>query len=600
MKAKFNIGDKVKVVKNGYGIGSIDINKKVTIILNTDEYMINMVGYYVDPPLGNNLRGSCIGEDSFELVETSHVNKSTDFKIGKKVKLISSDRCSISDKLVVGQIYTIKLTEENNIKVEEGRLPLWINKKQFTLVKECKPEEAVLDKPEIGQYYYILDKSTSALTVGKIYKMNQIDIPLYHFDIDGSNLKNNSCWLTKECFRKATEEEVKIHESKKTEQKVKYYDYEVVHCTTQEEWNFVNSKLKTDFKLDNSAWYVYKEKSCKMYTTRQYSTIDYYKNHNSLILSFQEWCDKFYHTNPFKVKSDELKPEDLVEGQWYELNTSIRWIVKFKSMHGRAITTSKCSTPHDNYTDKFGGGISTYSNLKHANMEEVYRLFPEERPEEVSKTPSSIDLLEEAKRRYPIGTKFHPAHLDNTSEYCIVTNINFYKRGNVIVAKTNEGDDYNLGSIYGNTSYNRIVYSNGKWAKIINTPSKPSKDELLRITKEKYPIGTIYIPLGTPIFGEEYEAIYDPLFVNDIGIEVGIGYVYLFETNEWAEIISKYDTDNPILTSPILTSFSLPSSYNLQEVNLLKPKEDKRISTSVNKIDSVKTNLKQKRKTIKF
>lgn len=52
------------------------------------------------------------------------------------------------------------------------------------------------------------------------------------------------------------------------------------------------------------------------------------------------------------------------------------------------------------------------------------------------------DLIEEAKKRYPIGTRFIPAHLSESSSYCIVTNDKFIKNDGGIYALTNENEIY--------------------------------------------------------------------------------------------------------------------------------------------------------------
>lgn len=68
--------------------------------------------------------------------------------------------------------------------------------------------------------------------------------------------------------------------------KQKNYKYEVVHCRTQEEWDFVTSKINPiarssypdydTINIDGSGW-------------REFS---YWKD-KAKIYSFQEWCNKF-------------------------------------------------------------------------------------------------------------------------------------------------------------------------------------------------------------------------------------------------------------------------------------------------------------------
>ena len=67
--SKFNVGDKVKVVVAGYGIGHGDVSKDVSIV-EVGRYC-SEVGYRVDPPLGNSKHGGFSGERSFELVKVS-------------------------------------------------------------------------------------------------------------------------------------------------------------------------------------------------------------------------------------------------------------------------------------------------------------------------------------------------------------------------------------------------------------------------------------------------------------------------------------------------------------------------------------------------
>lgn len=82
----------------------------------------------------------------------------------------------------------------------------------------------------------------------------------------------------------------------------KAYDYEVVHCKTQEEWDFVCSKIKNppskecfeNCDTDNS------KGNCIDYNRHSsFCWKDYYvKRGDTLIYSFEEWCFKFNHKMP--------------------------------------------------------------------------------------------------------------------------------------------------------------------------------------------------------------------------------------------------------------------------------------------------------------
>jgi len=88
--------------------------------------------------------------------------------------------------------------------------------------------------------------------------------------------------------------------------------------------------------------------------------------------------------------------------------------------------------------------------------------------EEIKKAEDDL-LLAEAAKRYPIGTKFYPAHANISSRYCIVTSeIFIIDDNNVIYATIDETKcwDSSGDKKYGNTNLNRIVHINGKWAEI--------------------------------------------------------------------------------------------------------------------------------------
>jgi len=73
MEYKFKIGDKVKVIRSGYGCASHEVGTEVEII-EYGFYTGNQNGYKVSPAIGNTKDGvydGFIGENSFELVENT-------------------------------------------------------------------------------------------------------------------------------------------------------------------------------------------------------------------------------------------------------------------------------------------------------------------------------------------------------------------------------------------------------------------------------------------------------------------------------------------------------------------------------------------------
>ena len=75
MEPKFKVGDLVRVVESGNGIGSEDLDKIVEIIKvgpNYSNYKGIEHGYVIHPPLGNCKTGNydgVVGETSFELIK---------------------------------------------------------------------------------------------------------------------------------------------------------------------------------------------------------------------------------------------------------------------------------------------------------------------------------------------------------------------------------------------------------------------------------------------------------------------------------------------------------------------------------------------------
>jgi hypothetical protein len=89
---------------------------------------------------------------------------------------------------------------------------------------------------------------------------------------------------------------------------------------------------------------------------------------------------------------------------------------------------------------------------------------------------SKEELIEEAKRKYLIGTKFYPAHL-STEIYCVVTTNSFeinYSDSISVLASTKSGKQFASSSDieYSNGGiYSRVVYYDGKWADIVEEKS---------------------------------------------------------------------------------------------------------------------------------
>ena len=188
------------------------------------------------------------------------------------------------------------------------------------------------------------------------------------------------------------------------------------------------------------------------------------------------------------VLKEEEKPKEthnLIPGSWYEITDEYgeKWVFKFKEFNEPdELDHTLAGTPDDGFTDDESFLYGNPKDCKPANMEEVYSLFPTEKPipdlelmPEGFEPPTNMEqLLEEAKRKYPIGTRYKCALTD--SEYTV-------EKPNFSI--------YNSNTIH--TEYGRgTLYYNGKWAEIISTSEA---EEVLVFGK--YKIGDIVVSLTT-------------------------------------------------------------------------------------------------------
>ena len=92
------------------------------------------------------------------------------------------------------------------------------------------------------------------------------------------------------------------------------------------------------------------------------------------------------------------------------------------------------------------------------------------------------ELLEYARKYYPIGTQYVPAHVTNGINEVI--NIDYdYSRGS--------NEYIHVGSKYVELDYNNCIYADGKWAKVVKKTDPML--EIQRQAKEKFPIGCTFI-----------------------------------------------------------------------------------------------------------
>jgi hypothetical protein len=186
------------------------------------------------------------------------------------------------------------------------------------------------------ELYNSVDKGTyfkeELLVFGK-YKVGDIVVDICHapgkmVEVDKLSSSNilvyggsNYTYDHPKYLRPATTEEVEAYnQGVRNIADIKPKDYkEAVHCTTQEEWDFVLSKFNP--KGVKSDCYEIGEAECievvnpDTYYLGCYSNVDYLSKSGRTILSFKKWCEKYNH-------SYEVKPWVAQVGDWvYVLNS---------------------------------------------------------------------------------------------------------------------------------------------------------------------------------------------------------------------------------------------------------------------------------------
>lgn len=122
-KAKFKVGDTVKIVDSGWGCDKKEVGKIVEIT-EVGLYDDESIGYKVNPPHGNTLYGhynGYINELSFELVEESKIEKQSLKKeqLNKVYKMAKATKKTITKRTAqeVRNIETSLINKEEVFKM---------------------------------------------------------------------------------------------------------------------------------------------------------------------------------------------------------------------------------------------------------------------------------------------------------------------------------------------------------------------------------------------------------------------------------------------------------------------------------------------------
>ena len=210
---------------------------------------------------------------------------------------------------------------------------------------------------------YFKKPETEVLVFGK-YKVGDVVVSLTAY---GSSREEGSLFTVKEksaphklcydtCFcnslpndwRLATPEEIKAYNS--GIKNIADIKQEAVHCTTQEEWDFVLSKfnprgLTTDNFSKNSYNKCIITASSNSGYVGCYSSKNYLVTNNYTILTFKQWCDKYNHSyveEPISLEGRYIKC--LKENDWNGGKTKVGQVLTIKKVdtQGDLFISGRC------------------------------------------------------------------------------------------------------------------------------------------------------------------------------------------------------------------------------------------------------------------
>jgi len=185
--------------------------------------------------------------------------------------------------------------------------------------------------------------------------------------------------------------------------KEKQYNYEVVHCTTQEEWDFASTKIgRTSTVLYRDLKDSYGYNDClRLDIPNSSRSLESNKKDNVLILSFQEWCDRFH-------KEEKWIPKvgDWVVTNMFNTKVSTKtYVVKILSDETSKHSFKWCfNTTLRDIDDASGEYNKIYPFDYHKNPI-LRKAEPHEIPKE-SKELTSNDLIEGEYYYVSINSRF--------------------------------------------------------------------------------------------------------------------------------------------------------------------------------------------------
>jgi len=182
-----------------------------------------------------------------------------------------------------------------------------------------------------------------------------------------------------------------------------FYKHKVVHCKTLEEWQYVNSKLPNVIRLSDDRYSQYQSNTCKHLYYGQYSSLNYWEaEEKTLILSFEDWCTKFNHTN-FVVKEPKfVLPDNYCVRHHKEV---VNYILKLENRTNGYSEDLSLLSHFPKFNNKYCFGVKQkgYTEITFEQFKKY--VLKEDELQQPSKDAPIEEILEYCKKKFPIGTK---------------------------------------------------------------------------------------------------------------------------------------------------------------------------------------------------
>lgn len=320
------------------------------------------------------------------------------------------------------------------------------------------------------------------------------------------------------------------------------YKYEVVHTETQEQWDFVLSKLTPGCSLNKQSKdftgnkSLYPEGIGVSFSDNSWGGINYFKQENSKIYLFKEWLDKFGHKSEY-LKQNQQLDKFPNEGHCKSLDKDlINYLIETRGTTDTKGSKDRSEGVGWNYTSYWYLRDCNNSNKPKYELEQLSKFFNKKQEQWIPQVGDYV-ITEGYSDRYD-GRILQINKIDpNRYYYFEVFDKGYYNK---------------------NHNFNKKSISRKALPHEIPT-QELSKEDLLAEAKRRYPVGTKYwnlnraggksVPSNTieklPVIGKNWKfeiADTDSIDGTDIIVvrdKEGMTHGWVYAKNTWAEIVEE-------------------------------------------------------------